>query len=333
MASKKAEERDFAYHVRVLSQSARDTSASSDATQETAILDSIKQLHAMCEGHIDLVGTVNTPMSKLFQRCAASVSQYRSSTCLLMLAILQFYLDFGDYVLHDADPSLNIFFKSCLSRLYADRTVACATLEFLNHNKRKLLLSHPALLPQYFPLLLKIIAWNGTIVAESFLQLFPAVMGPSSFLPLFPALLDLPTLALALENLERRSGSLLNNNVSMIQKSPAPEALLALMDEAYTGSSTPDQGGDSGDESSTSKDEAEALFADLLRDENDGLAERHWTFPGMAAALEAVMGSTRSDRRQQSISLAPRLLQSYFQVAITDVDDCKLSICSLGFFS
>ena len=44
------------------------------------------------------------------------------------------------------------------------------------------------------------------------------------------------------------------------------------MDEAYTGSSTPDPGGDSGDEESTSKDEANALFADLLKDENDGLA-------------------------------------------------------------
>ena len=50
------------------------------------------------------------------------------------------------------------------------------------------------------------------------------------------------------------------------------QALLALMDEAYTGSSTPDPGGDSGDEESTSKDEANALFADLLKDENDGLA-------------------------------------------------------------
>jgi hypothetical protein len=50
------------------------------------------------------------------------------------------------------------------------------------------------------------------------------------------------------------------------------QALVALMDEAYTGSSTPDPGGDSGDEESASKDEAKALFADLLKDENDGLA-------------------------------------------------------------
>eukprot|EP00250_Pteridium_aquilinum_P006934 c16755_g1_i1 orf=84-1790(+) len=327
METKKAGDGDFAFHVRLLSQSARDTSPSSDAAQESAVLESIKRLHVMCEGHIDLVGTINTPISKLFQRCTASVSQYRSSTGLLMLAILQFFLDFGEYVLHDADPNLNIFFKSCLSRLYADRSVAAATLEFLNHNKRKLLLSHPALLPQYFPLLLKVIAWHGTVLIKSFLQLFPALMGPSSFLPLFPALLDLPTLVLALESLERRSGSLLSDNVTMVQKSPAAEALLALMDEAYTGSSTPDQGGDSGDDNPTSKDETDALFADLMRDENEGLAERHWTFPGMAAALEAVMGPARSERLKQSIELVPTLLQLYFQIAIRDVDDSLL--CAL----
>ncbi|KAH7283199.1 hypothetical protein KP509_35G065900 [Ceratopteris richardii] len=281
----------------------------------------------MCEGQIDLVGTINIPMSKLFQRCTASVSQYRSSTCLLMLAILQFYLDFGEYVLHDTDPSLNIFLKSCLSRLYADRTVASATLDFLNHNRRKLLILHPTLLPQYFPLLLKIIAWHGSVMAEAFLQIFPALMGPSSFLPLFPALLDLPTLVLALEDLERRSGSLLSENVSIVQKSPAPEALLALMDEAYTGSSTPDQDADSGDEVSASKDEADALFAHLLRDENDGLVERHWTFSGMAAAVEAVMGPTQSERLKQSIDLMPKFLRLYFGVAIRDVNDSLL--CAL----
>ncbi|RVW40310.1 hypothetical protein CK203_082794 [Vitis vinifera] len=34
----------------------------------------------------------------------------------LSYAILQFFLDFGEIVLHDADPSLRTFFRSCLSR-------------------------------------------------------------------------------------------------------------------------------------------------------------------------------------------------------------------------
>lgn len=327
MESQKIDTQDFTHYLRLLGHYARETSASPDTAQDNAVTEAINKLRSMCERNVELVGTVNTPISKLFQRCATSVTQYRSSTGLLMLAILQFLLDFGEYILHDADLSLDIFFKSCLSRQYADSVVAAATLDFLNHNKEKLLLSHSALLPQYFPLLLKVIVWNGVMLDEAFLQLFPALMGPSSLLPLFPAVLDLPTLVLALESLERRSGSLLGDNVLIAQKNPAPEALLALMDEAYTGSSTADQGGDSSDENISSQDEAEALFADLLRDENDGLTERHWAFHGMAAALEALMGRSQSDRLKHALKLVPVLLQIYFGVAIRDANDSLL--CAL----
>lgn len=36
--------------------------------------------------------------------------------CFFTQAILQFFLDFGEVVLHDADPSLSTFFRFCLSR-------------------------------------------------------------------------------------------------------------------------------------------------------------------------------------------------------------------------
>lgn len=48
--------------------------------------------------------------------------------------------------------------------------------------------------------------------------------------------------------------------------------LLALMDEAYTGSTIGDGGGDSESEDSNTIDVADPLFFDLLKDENDGLA-------------------------------------------------------------
>lgn len=50
------------------------------------------------------------------------------------------------------------------------------------------------------------------------------------------------------------------------------QALLALMDEAYTGSvgGVEAESGDEGD--CSSRDETDALFADLLKDENEGLA-------------------------------------------------------------
>jgi len=67
---------------------------------------------------------------------------------VLLLTILQFFLDFGEAVLHDADGSLKIFFRSCLSREFADPIVAERTLEFLVANKTKILSSFPTLIPQ-----------------------------------------------------------------------------------------------------------------------------------------------------------------------------------------
>lgn len=48
--------------------------------------------------------------------------------------------------------------------------------------------------------------------------------------------------------------------------------LLALMDEAYTGSTIGDGGGDSESEDSSTIDVADPVFLELLKDENDGLA-------------------------------------------------------------
>jgi AP-5 complex subunit zeta-1 len=48
--------------------------------------------------------------------------------------------------------------------------------------------------------------------------------------------------------------------------------LLALMDEAYTGSAIEDQSGNSGSDDSGPLDLADPMFLDLLKDENDGIA-------------------------------------------------------------
>lgn len=321
------DDRNWSMWLRLLSHSVRDTAGSASADDAT-VLQAVKNLHQLCwkgERNGSLVGRVYPHLVKIFNRCTASSSSQKTSTGLLLLAILQFFLDFGEAVLHDADPSLHTFFRSCLSRQYADATVAAATLKFLNQNKAKLMIAHPALLPQYFPLLLKVVAWDSSTLDKAFTDLLPALMGVSSFLPLFPALLDLPTLVLALENLQASSGAA-PGTTSGSKKSPAPEALLALMDEAYTGSIISDMQGDAGTGGNGSaRDETEALFADLLKDENEGLAERHWSFPGMAAALQALMGSSPSQRLQHALTLTPSLLSVYFTIALRDVNDSLLA--------
>ncbi|KAH1121078.1 hypothetical protein J1N35_004238 [Gossypium stocksii] len=326
-------ERDWDFYLRTVSNSARDSSFANDPASDPSLLHAVKKLCDFCrqeeKSSEDLVARVYPHINKLFQRSTASLSQPTSPNGILLLVwvILQFFLDFGEVVLHDADPSLRTFFRSCLSREFADPVVAAATLDFLNVNKKKLPFSFPNLLPQFFPLLLKLIAWNGEKLEKAFLKVFPGLVSPGSFLPLFPSLVDLPILVVALEKVERTSGSLIGSSIASIQKSAAPEMLLALMDEAYTGSTIGDGGGDSESEESSTIDVADPVFLELLKDENDGLAERHWTSPGVAAVLQAATNSPQSDRLKQILNITPRLLDMYFTIALHDANNSL--ICAL----
>ncbi|XP_020103580.1 AP-5 complex subunit zeta-1 isoform X2 [Ananas comosus] len=210
---------------------------------------------------------------------------------------------------------------------FADPVVAEHALEFLNVNTAKILRSHPSILPQFFPLLLKLIAWNGERLEKTFSALLPAMMSTGSFLPLFPSLVDLPILVVALEKVEKNSGTLIGSSIASIQKSTAPEMLLALMDEAYTGSTIEDRGGDSGSDDNNTIDISDPVFLELLKDENDGIAERHWTSPAMATTLQAAATSPKSDRLKQALQMAPRFLALFFEIALRDVSNSLL--CAL----
>ncbi|XP_042379711.1 AP-5 complex subunit zeta-1-like isoform X1 [Zingiber officinale] len=328
-ASRADREKEWDFHLRSLSSNARDSSAASDPASDPYILQTIRKIHEISKegGSEELVARAYPLINKLFQRCISALPQSQTSHGVLLLTILQFFLDFGEVVLHDADPSLKTFFRSCLSREFADPVVAKTTLDFLNLNKPKILSDFPTLLPQFFPLLLKLIVWNGKRLANAFMMLLPAMMSTGSFLPLFHTLMDLPILVVALEKVEKSSGSLVGSSIASIQKSAAPEMLLALMDEAYTGSAIEDRGGDSGSDDNNGIDVSDPVFLDFLKDENDGITERHWTSPAMAAILQAAINNTQSERLKEALDMTPQFLSLYFSIALQDVSDSLL--CAL----
>lgn len=65
------------------------------------------------------------------------------------------------------------------------------------------------------------------------------------------------------------------------------QMLVALMDEAYTGSTIGDGGADSESEDSTPMAGADPLFLELLKDENDGLSV--WFFLHIWLNLKHIM--------------------------------------------
>uniref|UniRef100_A0A804MA32 ARM repeat superfamily protein n=1 Tax=Zea mays TaxID=4577 RepID=A0A804MA32_MAIZE len=321
----------YDFHLRSLSAASRDSAAASDPASDPNLLQSVRRVCEMCrtakEAKDEMVARAFPVMGKLFQRCAAAPTQAVASTGVLLLTILQFFLDFGEAVLHDADGSLKTFFRSCLSREFADPIVAERTVEFLVTNKTKILSSFPNLIPQFYPLLLKLIASNGERLENKFSEVLPLMMSAGSFLPLFLSLMDLPMLVVALEKVERSSGTLIGSSIATIQKSAAPEMLLALMDEAYTGSAVEEPSGNSGSDDSGPLDLTDPMFLDLLKDENDGIAAKHWISPTISSTLQAAFNSPQSDRLKQSLEMAPRFLTLYFATALRDVNDSLL--CAL----
>ncbi|GBG92842.1 hypothetical protein CBR_g57499 [Chara braunii] len=180
----------------------------------------------------------------------------------------------------------------------------------------------------FFPLLFKVLAWGGSELDSAFEELLPRLLVPSSFIPLFHAILDLPALVLALEDFERGSGYRPGMAPAGTVKSPAPEALLALMDVAYTGSISADDGSGAGNVTAAGSLEARsAFFTELLRDENEGLVEQHWSHPGMAIGLKAAASHSKSGRLKHACDVAPSLLMIYFQTAIQHVSQALL--CAL----
>ncbi|CAD6262166.1 unnamed protein product [Miscanthus lutarioriparius] len=69
------------------------------------------------------------------------------------------------------------------------------------------------------------------------------------------------------------------------------------------------------------------MFLDLLKDENDGIAAKHWISPTISSTLQAAFNSPQSDRLKQSLEMAPRFLTLYFATALRDVNDSLL--CAL----
>ncbi|KAF5948802.1 hypothetical protein HYC85_014759 [Camellia sinensis] len=354
-------DKQWDFHLRTLSASARDSNFA-DPVSDPSLLNSVKKLHELCkaEKSEDLIARVYPQLNKIFQRSVASISQSRTSSGLLLLEILQFFIDFGEVVLHDADPN---------------PVVAEATLDFLNLNKRKLLMNFPALLPQIRKILSNILIPQKRIYNEAqdmpkaSLEESKTCLACRTFKPLTGRLgksefqqlafycryvfasqilrawcqekiekligmstyhvpdprtgtIHVPVLVVALEKVERSSGSLIGNSIASLQKSTAPEMLLALMDEAYTGSTIGDGGADSESDDSNTMAVADPLFLELLKDENDGLAERHWTSSGMAAAMQSTISAPQSDRLKQALKMTPRLLDVYFAIAVRDVNDC-----------
>ncbi|KAI9086698.1 hypothetical protein K1719_031292 [Acacia pycnantha] len=96
---------------------------------------------------------------------------------------------------------------------------------------------------EFFPLLLKLVAWHGERLGKLFRKVLPRLISSGSFLPLFISLVDLPILVVALEKVEKVLDHYLE--MKMVRE-------IRIEDISAIDVDNP-------------------LFLELLKDENDGL--------------------------------------------------------------
>ncbi|KAL5978358.1 hypothetical protein ACLOJK_029475 [Asimina triloba] len=302
MAKTNDGDRDWDFHLRTISAIARDSSSASDPASNPSLLPSVRNSQNI---------SFSSPHSRFLL-----VRPIRFPSLFLSLQVKKLYemckAGNSDDLVARIYPQLNKLFQRSIASLSQTRT--SNGLLLLPADFFSLVLESVCIpIEMKEPILLKYF-YSEVISKYSILE----SCGCSEFADPVVAEATL-ILVVALEKVERSSGSLIGSSIASIQKSTAPEMLLALMDEAYTGSTIEDRGGDSGSDDNSTIDVADSLFLDLLKDENDGLAERQWTSPGTATVLQAAINSPHSDRLKQAIHMAPRFLDIYFAIALKDV--------------
>ena len=265
---------------------------------DLALSQCVRVLHGICASDPSQVSLAFSLVKAVFKRRAPDAVVAPSSG--LLLAILQFFVDFSPSFGRDVEALFRVYFEVYLSTHFSDPMIVFDTLQFCVDNKQKLL-SETAVFSTYFPQILKLCAWHPALFRPELLQLLPALVGPLTYGELFHALLDLPLVTLALER--KVTGCSISSGHS---------------------GATPDGGGF--EEGST-----RVLYNYLLRNES-GVNINFWASSTTRPLLNAFCDIQPSARIRSICEVTPLCLSLYFEILISysnlpTVRDLFPSIC------
>ncbi len=130
-----------------------------------------------------------------------------------LVTALPVSLDSMEFLLHhsatfsaDSAALFQAFFTSPSSSFQvADPLAAHELLAFCVRNKSALA-TKTTLFSTHFPPLLKALAWHPLAAFDSVCELLPLMITPETYLELLHSVIDLPLMAAAMEEMERKSG-------------------------------------------------------------------------------------------------------------------------------
>uniref|UniRef100_A0A3Q4ADU6 Uncharacterized protein n=1 Tax=Mola mola TaxID=94237 RepID=A0A3Q4ADU6_MOLML len=223
----------------------------------------------------------------LFGRLSSDLSFAR-----VLLPIAQFYLNHGEMAAVDCENVWKLVFGRFPAELFNDPYLAHELLRFLRLNLETLQHRVPQYI-QFFPNLLKLLAWNSPALVDDFVDLLPSLVTAGTAVELLHTLLDLPCLSATL-TLQLRSTCLPISE-------PGGRGLLSL--DAFRNTSF------------------RGLFLFLLR----GEAGSGDTIDRLSTLHELLAEAADWPRVVQCAQTVPVLLHIFFNTVITVADEQLLA--------
>lgn len=180
------------YCLRIIAQSERKPKQPQDAEiQLASLVEAVGVLNDLCTLDPTLV-------SKVFGDITGLIDKVTNQQPRRMIALIQFCLNHSEVVQFDAVPLYERFFDQVLVEHFTSPAVAFDTVLLIQDNLQTL--QHKtSVLRQYFPNILKILAWDPRNFVGEFVELLPVFVMAKTAIEMLHCLLDLPCLTAALQ--------------------------------------------------------------------------------------------------------------------------------------
>lgn len=180
------------YCLRIIEQCDRKPKQPQDAEiQLVSLFEAISILNELCTSDPSLVG-------KVFDDVTGLIDRVTNQQPRLMLILIQFCLNHSELAEFDAVPLYERFFDQVLSEHFASPAVAFETVLLMQDNLH-ILRYQTSVMRQYFPNILKILAWDPRNFVGEFVELLPVFVTAKTAVEMLHCLLDLPCLTAALQ--------------------------------------------------------------------------------------------------------------------------------------
>uniref|UniRef100_T1JGU9 Uncharacterized protein n=1 Tax=Strigamia maritima TaxID=126957 RepID=T1JGU9_STRMM len=208
------------YCVRVLMQCERRVIHKEDSyLQSTCVLECVQLLDLVCRLDSTRSASVFCTIRRLHEQYA-QILQNTSEKQTILMSIAAFALHHGEIVAYDSTIMIETILKAIATDC-RDAITSFEIVQFLKNNLSELK-KHDNLVVQYFPNILKILAWRPRTFFEDFIILLPSLFTASVSVEMFHSLVDLPCLAASLLYAT-------DNSILPVINNPALRSMFAFM--------------------------------------------------------------------------------------------------------